>query len=252
MKLSPWVYLFLLASGCEGPREKPKPLEIKLPAASPTPASTVVLYADIFRRRLVPPGTDTNVDRVETELAKHPKDPKALKAVGLAYYAAGGYEAAIKRLTGLEDPEAQLYLGYSQMALGNHTEALAALGKLTPNTAGLTEKQLGQALLEQGNIYFQALKKDDKAEAWYRIALRYDSSGEATLALGLLKASQGKTGEAQKSLVKASETLPAGKLRAAAFAALGRLESDPAKARAWYDKTRKDDPENPWLKKLAQ
>lgn len=250
MKLSPWVYLFLLASGCEGPREKPKPLEIKLPAASPTPAPTVVLYADIFRRRLVPPGTDTNVDRVETALARHPKDPKALKAVGLAYYAAGGYDAAIKRLTSLDDPEAQLYLGYSQMALGNHTEALAALKNIRFGTVSL--KQYGEAELEQGNIYFQVLKQDDKAEVHYVFAIKESRNLEAMVALSLLKASNGKTKEAREGLLGAVKELPAGKLRAAAFAALGRLESDPAKARAWYDKTRKDDPQNAWLQKLAQ
>jgi tetratricopeptide (TPR) repeat protein len=241
--------LLLLPLGCESKREAPKPLEIRLPNASPTPSPTVVLYADIFRRRLVPPGTDTNIDRVQTALAKQPGDLKAQKAVGLAYYAAGGYEAAIKKLIGLDDPEAQLYLGYAHMGLGNHPEALAALKKVRFGT--VSSKQYGEAELEQGNIYFQVLKQDDKAEVHYFASIKEDRNMEAQVALGLLKASQGKTKEAQKNLLGAVKSLPAGRVRAAAFAALGRLEGDPAKARAWYAKGREDDPENPWLKKLS-
>ena len=241
MKRALWLLVFLL--GCESKREAPKPLAVSLPGASATPTLPLGLFADIYCRRPVPPGTQTSVDRVETELAKNPTDTKRLKAVGLAYYAAGGYEAAIKKLTGLEsDSEAQLYLGFAHMGLNNYAEALTALKKARGTVA----------LLEQGNLYFQVLKKDDEAEKCFRAALEGDTHGEAALALGLLQASQGRSEPAQKLLHDASEVLPAGKARATAFAALGRLESDPAKARAWYEKTRKDDPENPWLKKLSK
>ena len=239
MKRALWLLLFLV--GCEGKRDAPKPLNVSLPKASlatPTP----MLFADIYRRRLVPPGTETNIDRAETELAKHPDNPQANKAVGLAYYAAGGYEAAIKKLMGQADPEAQLYLGLAHLGLGNYPEAESALKKAPGPVAAL----------ELGNLYFQALQQDEQAEKCFLKAQRGDTVGEALLALGLLKASQGKTTEAQKHLRSASEKLTAGKARAAAFAALGRLESDPAKARAWYDKTRQDDPENSWLKKLLK
>lgn len=241
MKRALWLLLFLV--GCEGKREAPKPLNVSLPNASPVAATpTPMLFADIYRRRTVPRGTETNVDRVETELAKHPDNPQANKAVGLAYYAAGGYEAAIKKLTGLTDPEAQLYLGLAHLGLGNYPEAESALKKAPGPVAAL----------ELGNLYFRALQQDTQAEKCFVAAQQGDMAGEALLALGLLKASQGKTLEAQKNLLAASQKLPAGKARAAAFAALGRLESDPAKARAWYDKTRQDDPENPWLKKLLK
>ena len=70
--------------------------------------------------------------------------------------------------------------------------------------------------------------------------------------MGLLKASQGKLSEAKDLLLIATKVLSPGKARATAFAALGRLESDPVKARAWYEKTREDDPENAWLKKLSK
>lgn len=241
MKRALWLLVFLV--GCESKRDAPKPLSVSLPsAANPTPAPVLGLFSDIYRRRVVPPGTDTNVDRVETALAKHPKDTNALKAVGLAYYAAGGYEAAIKRLTGLTDPEAQLYLGFAQMGLNHDAEALTALKKAKGAVA----------LMEQGNLYFQVLKKDEEAEKCFTAALVGEMHGEAALALGLLQASHGKVDAARKFLRDASETLPGGKARAAAFAALGRLESDPDKARAWYEKTRKDDPENPWLKKLSK
>ncbi len=241
MKRTLWLLLFLV--GCEGKREAPKPLAVALPNASPAVATpTPMLFADIYRRRLVPPGTETNVDRAETALTKAPKDPKALKAVGLAYYAAGGYEAAIRKLTGLTDPEAQLYLGLAHLGLGNYSEAESVL-KNAPGPV---------AALELGNLYFRALQQDEKAETCFVAAQQGDTTGEALLALGLLKASQGKTAEAQKNLVKATAKLPVGKARAAAFAALGRLESDPVKARGWYDKTRQDDPENSWLKKLLK
>lgn len=258
MRRSPPVISLCLLSaclatvGCEGKRETPKPLKIALPSASPTPAA-VVLYADIFRRRLVPPGTDTNIDRVQTALAKHPKDPKAQRAVGLAYYAAGGYEAAIKTLEPLHntDPEAQAYLGFAHMGLGNHEQALVCLKGLGLQSK-LPKPLLSAVRLEQGNLAFQVVKQDAEAEACYNAALALSPTGEGYLALGLLKASQSKTKEAQDALQRAAALLPAGKLRAAAFVALGRLEGDPAKARAWYEKTRKDDPENPWLKKLSQ
>ena len=244
MKRALWLLVFLV--GCEGKREAPKPLAVSLPSASAAPTLPLGLFADIYRRRPVPPGTQTSVDRVETELAKNPTDTKRLKAVGLAYYAAGGYEAAIKKLTGLDtDSEAQLYLGFAHMGLNNYAEALTALKKAKGAVA----------LLEQGNLYFQVPKQDDEAEKYFKAALKRDTGdthGEAALALGLLQASQGKSEPAQKLLHDASEVLPAGKARATAFAALGRLESDPAKARAWYEKTRKDDPENPWLKKLSK
>jgi tetratricopeptide (TPR) repeat protein len=253
--MKPFAVFFIVPClvGCEGKRETPKPLTIALPATSPTPApaASLILFTDIFKRRLVPPGTDINVDRVETELAKHPDDPKAQKAVGLAYYAAGGYEAAIKRLKNLTAPEAQLYLGYAQMALGNYNEALEALGKIRPGV-GVSLEQYGESQLELGNIYFQVLKQDDKAEIRYFSAVKESHNVEAQVALGLLKASQGKTKQAQGNLQSAAARLPAGKLRAVAFASLGRLESDPVKARQWYEKTRKDDPENPWLKTLSK
>ena len=252
MKRSLWLLCFFAALvGCEGKREAPKPLTIALPATSPAPATPPpMLFADIYRRRLVPPGTETNVDRAETELAKHPDNPQANKAVGLAYYAAGGYEAAIKKLTGLTDPEAQLYLGYAHMGLGNYNEALEALGKLRFGSVSLS--QYGEAELEQGNLYFQALKQDDKAERHYVFAIKESSNLEAVVAKALLDANRGNVKEARAGLLWAVKDLPAGKLRAVAFASLGRLESDPAKARDWYEKTRKDDPENPWLKKLSQ
>ena len=212
MKFTLLCFLPLLTLvGCEGKRETPKPLSVAIPgAATATPAP--LLFADIFRRRPVPPGTDTNVDRVQTERAKHPDSPQANKAVGLAYYAAGGYEAAIQSLTGLADPEAQLYLGYAHQGLGEY----------------------------------------ELAEKSYVAAQKASTRGEALSALGLLRANQGKSKLAQETLLLAVKSLSSGKLRATAFAALGRLESDPAKARAWYDKTRKDDPENPWLQKLSK
>lgn len=237
--------------GCEGKREAPKPLKVNLPAASPSPSPEIVLFADLFRRRPVPPGTDTNVDRVETTLAENPNDLGARRAVGLAYYAAGGYEAAIRRLEGLTDPIAQLYLGLAQMALGNKEPALVALKGLGPQSK-LPKNLLAVARLELGTLYFQVVKDDAAAEVCFNDAVRLGLEGEARLGLGLLRASQGKTEPARRELLQATQLLPKGKARAAAFAALGRLERDPQKARAWYDKTRDDDPENPWLQKLLQ
>ena len=212
MKRSLWLLCFVgTLVGCEGKRETPKLLNVAIPgAAIATPAP--LLFADIFRRRPVPPGTDTNVDRVETKLMKSPQDPKALKAVGLAYYATGGYEAAIKKLSELSDPEAQLYLGYAHQGIGEY----------------------------------------ELAEKSYAAAQKGSTRGEALCALGLLRANLGKSKLAQEALLMAVKELSAGKLRATAFAALGRLESDPVKARGWYDKTRKDDPENAWLQKLSK
>ncbi|WP_309719211.1 tetratricopeptide repeat protein [Armatimonas sp.] len=251
MKRSLWLLCCVGALvGCEGKRETPKLLNVALPGAAPVATPAPLLFADIFRRRRVPPGTDTNVDRVETKLMKSPQDPKALKAVGLAYYSTGGYDAAIKKLSDLSDPEAQLYLGYAHMGLGNYPEALEALGKL--HFGSVSESQYGESELEQGNLYFQALKQDDKAEQHYVWAIKESRNVEAIVALGLLYASQGKTKQAQGSLLGAVKELPAGKLRATAFAALGRLESDPVKAREWYEKTRSDDPENAWLQKLSK
>lgn len=238
----------LLLWGCEGPRERPKPLAVALPSARPAPP--VVLFVDLFQRCPVPTGTSTNIDAAETVLAKKPTDPKALRAVGLAYYAAGGYEAATKALTAAQqqdpaDTRTRLYLGYCQLAQGSYSAAQATLGAIPP-----PDPNRAAAQRELGNLCFQALQQDKQAEAHYQAALRAaPDGGEELLAFALLRASQSKTKEAVALLLKAAPKLPAGPRRAVAYAALGKLEIEPTQARTWNQKALQEDPQNPWAKK---
>lgn len=242
-----FVPVLLLVCGCEGPREKPKPLNIVLPQATPAPPSA--LFVDLFQRCPVPAGTHTNIDAAETALAKAPTSPKALRTVGLAYYAGGGYDAAAKALAlaTQKDPtdyQAWLYLGYCHLALENSTNARQALEAIPEK-----DPYRAAAQRELGNLCFQALRQDTEAEKHYQEALLApNSGGEELLAMGLFRASQRK-GEASALLVKAAQELTPGPRRAVAYAALGKLEIVPDKARAWNEKALADDPENPWAKK---
>lgn len=242
-----FVPVLLLICGCEGPREKPKPLTIVLPQATPVPPTT--LFVDLFRRCPVPAGTSTNIDAAETALAKAPTSAPALCALGLAYYAGGGYDAAAKALVSAtqKDPtdyQAWLYLGYCYLALDENTKARQALERIPEK-----DPHRAAAQRELGNLCFQALHLDTEAERYYQAALRAPrSGGEELLALGLFRASQRK-GEASALLVKAAQKLTPGPRRAVAYAALGKLEIVPDKARAWNEKALADDPENPWAKK---
>lgn len=218
-RTKPILFLLLLC-GCEGKREAPKPLPVSLPSVAGIPTPPPGLYVEIFHRRPVPKGTLTNIDQAETQRAKRPTDLGSIRTLGLAYYAGGGYEAAIRVLKEAvqkapEDSVSLLYLGYSHMALGDYPQALEALSKVDS----------AEAELQQGNIFFQALQKDAEAEKHYRTAIqKAPRDGEPVLALGLLLASQGKRALAQERLQTAAQMLPPGPLRDTARDALARLK----------------------------
>ena len=210
----------MLLCGCEGKREAPKPLGITLPAVSAVPPPPPGFFVEIFHRRPIPAGTPSNIDAAETARTQRPNDPTALRTLGLAYYAAGGYEAAARALAQAvakapEDQVSWLYLGYCHMARAHYPEALEALGHV----------RSAESELQQGNVYFQALQKDADAEKHYRAAVQQaPQDGEPLLALGLLLASQAKTAQAQRQLLSAAQKLPPGPLRDTAYAALAQMK----------------------------
>lgn len=229
-----------------------------LPTDGPTPAVVAATggyaFPAIATRRPAPAGND-NVDAAETAAAAKPDDPDAQRALGMAYYASGGFRAAANALEKTvrarpDDGLAWLYLGYARMGVGQPERAVEALEKAA--TSSLPPRQRAAARTEIGNIYYQALRDDRKAMPAFREALRLNpTEGSAALALGTDAAQKKDPAAARKLFETAAAALPPGADRASVYACLGRLaeeKKDIAGAKSWYAKAVKDDPGNAWAK----
>ncbi|MGC4047450.1 MAG: hypothetical protein QM758_26950 [Armatimonas sp.] len=241
MRVFALLAIVALLSGCTPQSGTPVSTADSTAApAAPNPFSTIA-------RRLTAPTGGKSVDQLETESAKKPGDKVALKALGLAYYNAGGYEPAIATLGKLQgDPEAAYYQAASLLALAKDKEALALLKDLkTPQAA----------LLRADYNYLKGVDVKAAAED-YTVALKApETQGEAALALGTIVIVNGDRTEAKKLFALASEKLPAGPSRARAYSSLGRMAeegNDSKVARGWYKKALKDDPENGWAKQSLE
>jgi tetratricopeptide (TPR) repeat protein len=197
----------------------------------------------MIAQRLPAPASGKSIDELETASAKKPGDKAALKALGLAYYNAGGYEPAIATLAKLPgDPEALLFQSAALLALGRDNDAVALLlGLKTPQAALL---RADYNYLKGGDM---TAARTDYAEALKSVA----TQGEAALALGTILIVDGDRAGARKLFTQAAERLPAGPSRARAYASLGRMieeGGDGKAARPWYEKALKDDPNNGWAR----
>lgn len=242
MRVFALLTLVVLLAGCTPQTDAPPPSE-----NTGATAPAVVNPFSSIAQRLTAPASGKSVDQLETESAKKPDDKAALKALGLGYYNAGGYEPAIATLSKIQDdPEATFYHAASLLALGKDPEAVALLNGLkTPRAA----------LLRGDYNYLKGI--DVKVAATeYTAALKSpDTQGEAALALGTILIVTGDRAEAKKLFTIASEKLPAGQSRARAYASMGRMLEEANKgkeARVWYQKALKDDPNNSWARQSLE
>lgn len=237
--------LVVLLAGCTTPIEPSVP---SVPPENTSAAAPVVQnpFATIAQR-LTAPASGKSVDELETDSAKKPEDKAALKALGLGYYNAGGYEPAIATLSKLpDDPEATFYQAASLLAIGKDNEAVALLNGLkTP-----------QAALLRGDYNYLKGINDKVAVTEYTQALKSpETQGQAALALGTILIVTGDRAEAKKLFTIATTKLPAGESRARAYASMGRMleEANQEKeAHTWYQKALKDDPNNAWARQSLE
>jgi len=217
-------------------------------------ASTGYAFPNIGTRRKPPTGVP-GVDAAEAASATKPDDPATRKALGLAYYATGGYRAAagaLEKVVGAtpSDGEAWLYLGFARMGAGMPESAVEALDRAATST--LPPAARASALSEAGTVLYQAMRDDRKAMDHFRRALALDKrEGAAALALGTDAAQRKDRPGAKAFFETAAQALQPGPDRASVYACLGRLceeNSDTAGAQQWYRKAVADDPGNAWAR----
>ena len=225
-------------------------------AVSPAPVSDSARFLAAIVERVPAPPNPKSVDQLEGDSSAHPDDPAALKALGLAYYNAGGYlpagttlDRSLKQRP--TDAEAMLFLGLAQLGQGESTTAAETLTKVATASNASIAARANAAL---GDLAY-AEKKDADAAKLYALALKYDPTlGVAALALGALRAEAGKKPEAKVLFQSAVKGCPPGSLRSRAYASLGRLAQeakDTVGAKSWANKALTEDPTNPWAKQLA-
>ncbi len=170
--------------------------------------------------------------------------------LGLAYFRDKRYpDAARSFKTGLRlDPrswQGYRYLGYSLMGCGRLADAAVAFNRIHRMTVDKTVRS--NAYLEQANCYWD-MQHYDQAEAYYKQSLSMNSKqGFADLSLGVLEAQRGHALRARTHFLRASSTLTDVKLRASAYALLGRLNDERGDRRAAevaYKQALELDPEN--------
>lgn len=252
------VPFLVLLVGCT-----PKPEIVSVPpgppsgAATPSPISDSSRFFTTIVERVPAPPNPKSIDQLEGDASARPDDPKALKALGLGYYNAGGFLPAgttleRARKVSPADAEAALFLGLSQLGQGETKNAVETLTKVASASSPSIAARARFAL---GDVAY-ADKKDAEAAASYARALKLDPTlGVAALALGALRAEAGKMAEAKTLFLSAVKGCPPGSLRSRAYASLGRLAmeaKDTAGAKSWATKALTEDPTNPWAKQIAR
>jgi tetratricopeptide (TPR) repeat protein len=227
--------------------------ETKAPVAQ-APQENIVPLPRIAEDHPAPADT-LGLDRAETAQAAKPDGAKENLDLAFSYYKARAYAdaaPAFDRAARLRptDPAPLLYLAYTQMAVGALEPAITTLRWVT-TLKGSPRDVISEAYLQIGNAE-GALGRDEKAVAAYSKSLGNNpKNGLASLALGAWAAQNKRYGQARDFLIDAANDLPAGRYKAQAHAALGRLaeeQKDVKTAFVEYKKALALDEDNTWAK----
>jgi tetratricopeptide (TPR) repeat protein len=245
----------LSSFGCSPrPDASAMPVAEAQPPVAQAPRENIIPLPRIAEDHPAPDDT-LGLDRAETAQAAKPDGAKENLDLAFSYYKAKAYADAAQafdRTARLRptDPTPLLYLAYTQMAVGALEPAITTLKRVT-TLKNAPRNVTSEAYLQIGNAE-GALGRDEKAVAAYSKSLGNNpKNGLASLALGAWAAQNKRYGQARDFLTDAANDLPAGRYKAQAHAALGRLAEEQKDVKtAWveYRKALALDEDNAWAK----